>query len=120
MDGGMGCRGRDGGMAEEEQEEEQRGCGWGWAAWLTGLDLAGWLAVTHNLRRGFSPGLIRTRAHTHTHAVHHVSMGETIWKWTTVYTHVFTNMSQHTLTHILFTGDCTLNYFKRQSVYLQF
>lgn len=31
--------GWDGGMVEEEEEE--RGCSWGWAAWLTGLDLAG-------------------------------------------------------------------------------
>lgn len=47
----------------EEEEEEQRGCGWGWVPWLTGLDLAGWLAVTHKLRQGYSPG----HTHTHTH-----------------------------------------------------
>ena len=71
MDGGMGWRGRDGRMEEEEEEEEeQRGCGW--VAWLTGLDLAGWLAVTHNLRRGFSPQGLYTHIHTHTrtHELH--------------------------------------------------
>lgn len=86
------------GRMEEEEEQEQRGCGWGWVAWLTGLDLAGWLAVTHNLRRGFSPGLIHTHSHKNTQLActytHHVSM----WEQTTMDTHVFTNMSQHTRT----------------------
>ncbi len=65
-------------VMEGEEEEEWRGCGSGWVAWLTGLDLAGWLAVTHNLRWGFSPGLIHTHTHKNTevactHIMHHVS-----------------------------------------------
>jgi len=83
----------EGGMEEEEEEEEeQRGCGWGWVAWLTGLDLAGWLAVTHNPKTGVLPRVYEcTHTHTHTHAhththdlyahihiMHHVSM----WKQT--------------------------------------
>lgn len=79
-----------------EEEEEQKGCGWGWVVRLTALDLAGWLAVTHTTSDGVSlQGLYSTYTHTQlacTHIMHHVSM----WKQTTMCTHVFRNMS-HTV-----------------------
>jgi len=59
----------------------------GWVAWLTGLDLAEWLAVTHNV----SPVPRGLHMHTYKHTLHHVS----IWKQTTMCTHVY----KHVLTH---------------------
>lgn len=43
---------------------------WGWAAWLTGLDLAVWLVVTLNLKLGFSSGLVHTHAQEHRSCMH--------------------------------------------------
>lgn len=56
--------GRMQGGEDEEELEEERGCGRGRAAWLTGLVVAGWLAVTDNLRQSFSPGNTHTLKHT--------------------------------------------------------
>lgn len=88
-------------MEGEKRRREQRGCGWGWVSWLTGLDLAGWLPVTHNLRQGFLPWAYTIHTHiqhnTHNlHALKHIMHHVHMWKQATLYTHTheFTKVSQ--------------------------
>lgn len=82
-------------MEGEKSRREQRGCGWGWVSWLTGLDLAGWLPVTHNLRQGFLPRAYTIHPHiqhnTHNlHALKHIMHHVHMWKQATLYTHTHT------------------------------
>lgn len=102
---------------EEEEEQEQKGCGWGWVAWLTGLDLAGWLAVTHNLRRGFSPGLIHTHTHSHKNTqlactyAHHASCKH-VGTDNNAHTRVYKHVTTHAHTHCLHVSAYRMDYFE--------